>query len=336
MLWRVFAIRSAKRAAQERADPLHVPQQTCLNLSGCDPIPYGIRSESQVHWATPATVLLWQPHVRVNQLEISCILFARLPSYVTNAQKPRSDRRDAMSSLPSMSDAKLHPALHGRALHVSTSRPAAPSARGADNNESELIRRVKEGDVEAFHNLVRPYERAIFLAALSLVRNEADAEDVAQEAILKAFKNLSSFRQEAKFSTWVIQIAINEAKMKLRKDRRHLYESLDEGQQNDEGDYVPKDFAEWREIPLEALEQSELRRALVKALDSLPEKYRTVLILRDVQQLSINETAQVLGLSDANVKTRLCRARLQMRDALAPGFDGAWSRGREYEKVRAF
>jgi RNA polymerase sigma-70 factor (ECF subfamily) len=174
------------------------------------------------------------------------------------------------------------------------------------------------------------------LAALSLVRNEADAEDVAQEAILKAFKNLSSFRQEAKFSTWVIQIAINEAKMKLRKDRRHLYESLDEGQQNDEGDYVPKDFAEWREIPSEALEQSELRRALVKALDSLPEKYRTVLILRDVQQLSINETAQVLGLSDANVKTRLCRARLQMRDALAPGFDGAWSRGREYEKVRAF
>jgi RNA polymerase sigma-70 factor, ECF subfamily len=241
-----------------------------------------------------------------------------------------------MSSRPSLSDAKLHPALHGRALHVSLSGPAAPSGSGADNNESELIRRVREGDVEAFHNLVRPYERAIFLAALSLVRNEADAEDVAQEAVLKAFKNLSRFRQEAKFSTWVIQITINEAKMKLRKDRRHLYESLDDGKQNDEGDYVPKDFADWREIPSEALEQSELRQALAKALDSLSEKYRTVLILRDVQQLSINETAEALGLSEANVKTRLCRARLQMRDALAPGFDGAWSRGREYEKVRPF
>ena len=241
-----------------------------------------------------------------------------------------------MSSTASLSDAKLDLALHGKAFDVSISRPPAPGGRGADNNESELIRRVKEGNVEAFHNLVRPYERAIFLAALSLVRNEADAEDVAQEAVLKAFKNLSRFRQEAKFSTWVIQITINEAKMKLRKDRRHLYESLDEGQQNEVGDYIPKDFADWREIPSEALEQSELRQALARALDSLPEKYRTVLILRDVQQLSINETAEALGLSEANVKTRLCRARLQMRDALAPGFDGAWSRGREYEKVRPF
>jgi RNA polymerase sigma-70 factor (ECF subfamily) len=132
---------------------------------------------------------------------------------------------------------------------------------------------------------------------------------------------LSRFRQEAKFSTWLIQITINEAKMKLRKDRRHLYESMDEGQQNDEGDYVPKDFADWREIPSEALEQRELRDALTKALESLPEKYRTVLILRDVQHLTINETAMALGLSEANVKTRLSRARLQMRDALAPGFE---------------
>ena len=241
-----------------------------------------------------------------------------------------------MSSLPSLSDVKLPPAFHGRALHVSGSRSAEPGRMRGDRNEPELIRRVGEGDVQAFHDLVHPYQRAIFLAALSLVRNEADAEDVAQEAVLKTFKNLSRFRQEAKFSTWVIQITINEAKMKLRKERRHLYESLDDGKQNDEGDYVPKDFADWREIPSEALEQSELRQALAKALDSLPEKYRSVLILRDVQQLSINETAEALGLSEANVKTRLCRARLQMRDALAPGFDGAWSRGREYEKVRPF
>jgi len=166
-----------------------------------------------------------------------------------------------------------------------SSTPAQFRGNAAD---SRLIRRVHDGNADAFYELVRPYERAVFLAALSIVRNEADAEEVAQEAILKAFKGLSRFRQEAKFSTWLIQITINEAKMKLRKDRRHLYESMDEGQQNDECDYIPKDFADWREIPSEALERRELREALTKALESLPGKYRTVLILRDVQHLSIN------------------------------------------------
>jgi RNA polymerase sigma-70 factor, ECF subfamily len=195
--------------------------------------------------------------------------------------------------------------------------PMTLAERQLDRGEAQLIHRTLEGDVDAFYQLVRPYERAVFLAALSLVKNEADAEEVAQEAVLKAFKNVSRFRREAKFSTWLIQIAINEAKMKLRKDRRHLYESLDEGRQNDDGDYIPKDFADWREIPSDALEQKELRDALAKAMDTLPEKYRTVLILRDVQHLSINETVQALGISEANVKTRLSRARLQMRDALA-------------------
>jgi RNA polymerase sigma-70 factor (ECF subfamily) len=164
-------------------------------------------------------------------------------------------------------------------------------------------------------------------AALSLLKNDADAEDVAQEAVLKAFKNLSRFRQEAKFSTWLIQIAINEAKMKLRKDRRHLYDSIEGGQLGDYADYIPRDFADWREIPSEALQQKELREALTKALASLPEKYRAVLILRDVQQLSITETAVVLGITEANVKTRLSRARLQMRDALAPGLSELWNQG---------
>lgn len=190
--------------------------------------------------------------------------------------------------------------------------------------EQDLIQRVKNGEIEVFYELVRPHERGVFLAALSLVKNEADAEEVAQEAILKAFKSLARFRGEAKFSTWLIQIAINEAKMKLRRDRRHLYESLEEGPRGDDGDYMPKDYADWREIPSEALEQKELRVALTKALKSLPEKYRSVLVLRDVQQLSIAETSQALGISEANVKTRLSRARLQMRDALAPGLMGSW------------
>jgi RNA polymerase sigma-70 factor, ECF subfamily len=186
--------------------------------------------------------------------------------------------------------------------------------------ESSLIQRVLNGEIECFYDLVRPYERAIFLAAQSLVKNEADAEEIVQEAVLKALKGLPGFRQEAKFSTWLIQITINEARMKLRKDRRYLYESIEEGQRGEDGDYIPKDFADWREIPSEALEQKQLRETLMKAVNSLSENYRVVFMLRDVQQLSIAETMQVLGITEANVKTRLSRARLQLRDLLAPVF----------------
>src|SRR6201984_2772489 len=161
-------------------------------------------------------------------------------------------------------DRKQLPASPEPTMYASIARRAPPNTVSPENPlekiQAELIARVKGGDVEAFYEMVRPYERAVFLAALSLVKNDADAEEVAQEAILKAFKNLSRFRQEAKFSTWLIQISINEAKMKLRKDRRHLYESMEAGQQNDEGDYIPKDFADWREIPSEALEQKEIRK----------------------------------------------------------------------------
>ena len=202
-------------------------------------------------------------------------------------------------------------------------------------SEAELLARVRAGEPDAFYELVRPCERGIYLTALSIVNNEADAEEVVQEAILKAFKAIGSFRAEAKFSTWMIQITMNEARMKLRKDRRHLYESLDHPKKGeDDGDYVPRDFADWREIPSEALENARLREGLKKALASLSEKYRQVLILRDIEHLNIAETAKLVGISESAVKTRLLRARLMMRDALAPGFDGAWKKGRQYEKVR--
>jgi RNA polymerase sigma-70 factor (ECF subfamily) len=210
----------------------------------------------------------------------------------------------------------------------------APKPR-LEVSEAELIRRVCQGDKEAFYGLVRPYERAVYVAAVSLLNNPADAEEVAQEAVLKAFMHLAEFRAEAKFSTWLIQITINEARSRLRKDRRHLYESINEPRTDEEGDYSPKDFADWREIPSETLKRDELRNALKRALGSLPLKYREVFILRDIQNLSIEETAEILGISEGNVKTRLLRARLQMRDALAPGIDGGWSTGKpEYKKVR--
>jgi len=204
-----------------------------------------------------------------------------------------------------------------------------------DAAEVLLIDRCLGGDHEAFYELMRPYERAVYFAAMGVVGNPADAEEVAQEAVLKAFNNLSKFRREAKFSTWLIQITINEARMRFRKNRSHLYDSLDDQKSNEEGDYFPKDFADWRDIPSEELQRKELREALKRALASLDQKYREVLVLRDVQHMSIIETAKVLGITEGLVKTRLLRARLQMRDALAPGIDGSWTTGRaEFKKVR--
>src|SRR5271154_4215983 len=144
----------------------------------------------------------------------------------------------------------------------------------------------------------------VYVTAISIVKNPADAEEVAQEAVLKAFSKLASFRAESKFSTWLVQITYNEAKMKLRKARPHLYESIDEKQQTEEGDYWPRDFADWRPIPSELLEQNEIRQAVQDAINSLSRIYREVLVLRDVQLLSIKETTIILGISEATVKTR--------------------------------
>jgi RNA polymerase sigma-70 factor, ECF subfamily len=201
-------------------------------------------------------------------------------------------------------------------------------------DEAELIKGVCAGNREAFYELVRPYERLIFAMAISVLRNEADAEEVAQEAVLKAFSNLAAFRGEAKFSTWLVQITCNEARMRLRKERSHLYEPIEDTTKGDEGEYQPRDFADWRPIPSEVLERSEVRKVLRDAINSLGAAYREVLILRDIQGLSIKETAAILSIPEATVKTRLHRARLQLRDDLAPGFDGRWLSGDPYRKVR--
>ena len=119
------------------------------------------------------------------------------------------------------------------------------------SNEAELIKSVCGGEREAFYELVHPYERMIYATAISVVKNPADAEEVAQDAVLKAFSNLASFRAEAKFSTWILQITYNEAKMRLKKARSHLYESIDDSGPSEYADYWPKDFADWRPIPSE-------------------------------------------------------------------------------------
>ena len=206
---------------------------------------------------------------------------------------------------------------------------------GLSTQQEELIRRIKAGESDLFYQLIEPYQKSVYTAAYSILGNEADAEDAAQDALVKCLARLDQFRAEAKFSTWLIQIAINEARMRRRKDRKGLYESLDKDREDEEGDYIPKDFADWREIPSEALEQKQLKQALAHALASLKPIYREVFVLRDVQGLNIRETAQMLGINETLVRTRLLRARLMMRDALAPGFDGSWITGSPaYKKVR--
>ncbi|MBV8051111.1 MAG: sigma-70 family RNA polymerase sigma factor [Acidobacteriaceae bacterium] len=198
-------------------------------------------------------------------------------------------------------------------------------------NEGVLIRRVREGEGDLFYQLIQPYERRVFAAAFAVLRNEADAEDVAQEAMLKAFKHIRQFREESKFSTWLLQITVNEARMRRRKEHAHMMEPMVENK-DEQGNYVPRDFADWREIPLETLERKEVRQKLAEALASLGEKYREVFVLRDMQHMSIEETANALGITTASVKTRLLRARLMLRDLLAPGLGGSWSGGLSFAK----
>jgi len=199
--------------------------------------------------------------------------------------------------------------------------------------EQELIAAVQRGQNELFYELVRPYERRVYAAAMAILRNEADAEDVAQEAMLKALTNLRQFRAEARFSTWLIQITVNEALMRRRRERTSKMEAIDERRNNeDEGEYTPRDFADWREIPSEALERKEVRQKLAEALASLDRKYREVFVLRDMEHLNIQETAEALGITVASVKTRLLRARLMLRDLLAAGWEHGWFSRLPFEK----
>jgi len=191
-------------------------------------------------------------------------------------------------------------------------------------HEAALIGRIQSGERELFYELIRPYERRVFAIAFTVLRNEQDAEDAAQDAFLKAFKYLGQFRSESRFSTWLIQVAINEARLRLRKSHLEIMRPIVD-QENEDGTYTPRDFTDWREIPSEALERKEIRERLVAALGSLAQKYREVFVLRDVEHMSIEDTALALGISAGAVKTRHLRSRLMLRDLLSRGWEGIWT-----------
>jgi RNA polymerase sigma-70 factor (ECF subfamily) len=183
--------------------------------------------------------------------------------------------------------------------------------------ESAMIAAILAGDTQLYHELIRPYERSVYMMALSYMKNDADAEDVAQEAFVRAFRNLASFRAEAKFSTWLISIALNEARSRLRRQSIVRMDSLDEPPAEDKG-ASPALLRDWREIPSDAVERDEVRRLIQVAVENLPEIYRQVFLLRDVEELNINETAEALNISVPSVKVRLHRARMMLQKQLAP------------------
>jgi RNA polymerase sigma-70 factor (ECF subfamily) len=184
-------------------------------------------------------------------------------------------------------------------------------------DEAQIIASILAGDIQLYHQLIRPYERSVYMMALSYMKNEADAEDVAQEAFLKAFHHLASFRSESKFSTWLVGIALNEARSRLRREGVLRMDSLDDTTE-DGGHISPAILRDWREVPSEALERKEVRQMLQEAITGLPEKYREVFILRDVEELNIFETAAALRITVGNVKVRLHRARLMLQKQLSP------------------
>lgn len=184
-------------------------------------------------------------------------------------------------------------------------------------SDQDLSRRATSGDYEAFEELVRRYESSVYHLALKITRSPEEAEEVLQETFLSVFENLKDFRGDSSFKTWLYRIATNFALMKLRKSQK--IDSLNEPL-NVNGDEIPKDVEDWSENPEGKYEQEELKEILKSAMDSLPEIYRTVFLLRDVEGMSNQEVADILGLSLPAVKSRALRARLQLREVLAPYF----------------
>jgi RNA polymerase sigma-70 factor (ECF subfamily) len=186
-------------------------------------------------------------------------------------------------------------------------------------DEADLVAKAKAGDADAFTDLIKQYERRVFRMAKQITQNDEDAEDVLQETFLKAYSHLDGFQGNSKFYTWLVRIAVNEALMKLRKRRSDKTVPLDEPIDTGE-DVVAREVAVWEDNPEQRYSREEMADILNEAVQSLKPAYRTVFVLRDIEEMSIEETAEALGLSISAVKSRLLRARLQLREKLTRQF----------------
>ena len=188
--------------------------------------------------------------------------------------------------------------------------------------EADCIRRILAGERHWFHALISPCERAVYFMLFSILRNETEAEDAAQDTAIKVYQNLKNFRGDSQFRTWVLSIARNEGLGRLRKMATRREDSLDAETDEQTGDYTPAILTSWREVPSEALERQELGAMLRKAVEGLPAIYRNVVLLRDIEELDVRETAAALGITEGAVKVRLHRARALLQRELAPRLEG--------------
>ena len=186
-------------------------------------------------------------------------------------------------------------------------------------DESSLVARARAGDTEAFSDLVKHYERRVYRLAKNITRHDEDAEDVLQEAFLKAYEHLDRFQGNSAFYTWLVRIAVNEALMKLRKRKTDRTVPLDEPIDLGE-DLMQREIAVWDDNPEQRYSREEMQKILDDAVDTLKPDFRTVFVLRDIEELSTEETAETLGISVPAVKSRLLRARLALRETLTRQF----------------
>jgi RNA polymerase sigma-70 factor (ECF subfamily) len=197
---------------------------------------------------------------------------------------------------------------------VSTPEAKPRESTVVREDESALVAAAKSGNIEAFEELVSRYESKIFRLAMNITRNREDAEDVMQDAFLKSYSHLNTFQGDSRFYTWLVRITVNEALMRLRK-RRANQVSLDEPVATAD-DVMPREIEDWGPSPEQRYEQRELGTILSEVIEKLEPDYRMVFVLRDIEELSIEETAKLLGISVPAVKSRLLRARLKLRHKL--------------------
>ncbi len=219
---------------------------------------------------------------------------------------------------------------------MSSKEPQSPSSDRADSapvSEEILIARAKKGDFEAFESLVNTYQEKVYRLAFRFVRNETEAKEIVQDTLLSVWRKLDGFKGDSQFGSWLFRVTANAALMRLRSQRRHAEVSTEElppgfldSQQSTYGQMLSHG-ENWSKRPDEELQSEELRRQIQSAVDALPEIYRTVFLVRDVDGLSTEETAQALDLSIPTVKTRLHRARIALRDTIGAHFDGGPARG---------
>jgi RNA polymerase sigma-70 factor, ECF subfamily len=198
-----------------------------------------------------------------------------------------------------------------------SARPITPAP--PDSDEQALVAKAQAGDAQAFTDLVNRYERKIYRIAKQITQNDEDAEDVLQEAFLKAYEHLNTFQGNSKFYTWIVRITVNEALMKLRKRKGDRSVPLDEPVDTGE-EMVAREIAVWEDNPEQRYSREEIQSILDAAIESLKPDFRTVFVLRDIEELSTEETAETLGISIPAVKSRLLRARLALREKLTRQF----------------